>query len=57
MPWRCVGFWRKLYLSWAAAAGSLADKMGELLQFMGGLGSTEWYNLGEGQCGDCKYGI
>lgn len=27
VPWRCVGFWRKFYLSWAAAAGSLA-KMG-----------------------------
>lgn len=49
VPWRCVGFWRKFYLSWAAAAGSLA-KMGWVLSwlnmFMGGLGSTEWYNPG-----------
>lgn len=49
VPWRCVGFWRKFYLSWAAAAGSLA-KMG----WVGWICSwvdwevQNWYNPGGG---------
>ena len=59
VPWRCVGFWRKFYLRWAAAAGSLA-KMG----WVGWICSWVDWEVQNGttlrggvQCGDCRYGI